>query len=156
MENNNSGFSKAEQLGRNIWNEKLIENHSENIYFTPYAYDEKDVFWEKGDNKYVGEIKFRYYGKDQKFFHTEGFLLEKTKYDELKRLQEKGYIPFYINILKDGNIFLFNLTNFVVDKWDERLLPKDSQNIHSPKIKKKVTYLNFDDAYVCKYDVNKY
>ena len=105
-------FSLAELSGRTIFNEKLIKNGSSGITFTESKFDKVDVFWEKYDKKYVGEIKYRdNYPSSGLCVVSEGAVLEKTKYDELMKYNKlSGMTPYYITIFNNKEMYLWDLS----------------------------------------------
>ena len=104
-------FSLAELSGRTIFNEKLIKNNSSGITFTENRYDKVDVFWEKYEKKYVGEIKYRdNYPSSGLCVVKEGAVLEKIKYDELMKYKDlSGLTPYYIMLFNDNVMYLWDV-----------------------------------------------
>lgn len=145
-------FGEAEKLGRQIWEEKLIINHSTDITFTEDKYNPVDVRWRKNNIEYVGEIKLRSYASTSNLIENGGVLLEKYKYDALKTIQAReGRIPYYINIFKDNVIYLFDLSNYN-PIWieEEYKFPKTTMGDNT-KVTKVVTYLSLSQGIKCKY-----
>lgn len=145
-------FSEAENLGRQIWEEKLIINQSTDITFTKDKYNPVDVRWRKNNIEYVGEIKLRSYASTSNLIENGGVLLEKYKYDALKSIQAReGRIPYYINIFKDNVIYLFDLSNYN-PIWieEEYKFPKTTMGDNT-KVTKVVTYLSLSQGIKCHY-----
>lgn len=147
-------FTLAEISGRTIFSEKLIKNGSSGITFTESKFDKVDVFWEKYDKKYVGEIKYRdNYPSSGLCVVSEGAVLEKTKYDELMKYKDlSGLTPYYIMIFNNNEMYLWNVgeMNEIEFKVEKRF-PKTTKGIDTKKVEKKVAYLPLDLGYKCKY-----
>ena len=147
-------FSLAELSGRTIFNDKLIKNGSSGITFTESKYDKVDVFWEKYDTKYVGEIKYRdNYPSSGRCVVEEGAVLEKTKYDELMKYKDlSGLTPFYITIFNNNEMYLWDLSKFDELEWkNEDKFPRTTKGRNTKKVKKCVTYLPLELGNKCKY-----
>ena len=147
-------FSLAELSGRTIFNEKLIKNSSSGITFTESKYDKVDVFWEKYDTKYVGEIKYRdNYKSNSRFVVEEGVLLEKTKYDELMKYNKlSGFTAYYITIFNDGVMYLWNIGELDELEWKvENRFPRTTKGSNTKKVEKVVAYLPLESGIKCKY-----
>ena len=147
-------FTLAETIGRDIFNKKLINNHSSGITFTESKYDKTDVFWEKYDNKYVGEIKYREnYPSSGRCVVEEGAVLEKTKYDELMKYYElSGFTPYYIMIFNNNEMYLWNIGELDELEWKiENRYPRTTKGSNKEKVAKIVTYLPLSLGHKCKY-----
>ena len=147
-------FSLAETIGRDIFNKKLINNHSSGITFTENIYDKVDVFWEKYDKKYVGELKYRdNYPSSSRCVVEEGVLLEKTKYDELMKYYElSGLTAYYITIFNDGVMYLWNIGELDGIEWKkEEKFPRTTKGSRKEKVAKVVAYLPLDSGHKSKY-----
>ena len=147
-------FSLAELSGRTIFNDKLIKNGSSGITFTENIYDKTDVFWEKYEEKYVGEIKYRdNYKSNSRCVVEEGVLLEKTKYDELMKYHNlSGLTPYYITIFNNNEIYLWDLSKLAGIEWKkEYKLPKTTKGRNTKKVAKIVAYLSLDSGHKCTY-----
>jgi len=147
-------FSLAELSGRTIFNDKLIKNGSSGITFTESKYDKVDVFWEKYDKKYVGELKYRdNYPSSGRCVVEEGAVLEKTKYDELMKYKDlSGLTPYYIMIFNNGELYLWNIGELDEPEWKvEDKFPRTTKGRNNKKVAKKVTYLKLDSGHKCKY-----
>lgn len=147
-------FSLAELSGRTIFNEKLINNGSSGITLTESKYDKVDIFWEKYDKKYVGEIKYRdNYPSSGLCVVEEGAVLEKTKYDELMKYYElSGLTPFYIMIFNDGYMYLWDVSELKELEFKvENRFPRTTKGSNKEKVEKKVTYLPLELGHKCKY-----
>lgn len=147
-------FSLAELSGRTIFNSKLINNGSSGITFTENRYDKVDVFWEKYDEKYVGEIKFRdNYPSSGRCVVEDGAVLEKTKYDELMKYHKlSGLTPYYIMEFNDNVMYLWDLSKLDGIEWKvENRYPRTTKGSRKEKVAKIVTYLQLDSGIKCKY-----
>ena len=147
-------FSLAELCGRTIFNDKLIKNGSSGITFTENIYDKTDVFWEKYEEKYVGEIKYRdNYKSNSRCVVEEGVLLEKTKYDELMKYHNlSGLTPYYITIFNNNEMYLWDVSKLDGIEWKkEYKLPKTTKGKNNKKVAKEVTYLPLELGHKCKY-----
>lgn len=147
-------FTLAELSGRTIFNEKLINNGSSGITLTESKYDKVDVFWEKYDKKYVGEIKYRdNYTSSGRCVVEEGAILEKTKYDELMKYHNlSGLTPYYIMIFNNNEMYLWDLSKFDELEWKiEKRFPKTTKGSNTKKVEKKVAYLPLESGHKCKY-----
>ena len=147
-------FTLAETIGRDIFNKKLINNHSSGITFTESKYDKTDVFWEKYDNKYVGEIKYREnYPSSGRCVVEEGAVLEKTKYDELMKYKDlSGLTPYYIMIFNNNEMYLWNIGELDELEWKiENRYPRTTKGSNKEKVAKIVTYLPLSLGHKCKY-----
>lgn len=147
-------FSLAELSGRTIFSEKLINNGSSGITFTESKFDKVDVFWEKYDTKYVGEIKYRdKYKSNSHFIVSEGAVLEKTKYDELMKYKDlSGFTAYYITIFNDNIMYLWDVSKLDgIEFKVEKRFPKTTKGRNTKKVEKKVAYLPLDLGYKCKY-----
>ena len=147
-------FSLAELSGRTIFNEKLINNGSSGITFTESKYDKVDVFWEKYDTKYVGEIKYRdNYPSSGICFVSEGAVLEKTKYDELMKYKDlSGLTPYYIMIFNNGEMYLWDVGEIKYIEWKvENRYPRTTKGSRKEKVAKIVTYLPLESGHKCTY-----
>lgn len=147
-------FSLAETIGRDIFNKKLTKNHSSGITFTENIYDKVDVFWEKYDKKYVGELKYRdNYPSSGRCVVEEGAVLEKTKYDELMKYKDlSGLTPYYIMIFNNNEMYLWDVSKLDGIEWKkEYKLPKTTKGKNNKKVAKEVTYLPLEYGYKCKY-----
>lgn len=147
-------FSLAEISGRTIFNEKLIKNGSSGITFTESKFDKVDVFWEKYDTKYVGEIKYRdNYKSNSHFIVEEGAVLEKIKYDELMKYYElSGLTPYYITIFNNNEMYLWNVSELNEIEWKiENRYPKTTKGSNTKKVAKIVAYLPLDLGHKSRY-----
>ena len=147
-------FSLAELSGRTIFNEKLIKNGSSGITFTESKFDKVDVFWEKYEEKYVGEIKYRdNYESNSHFIVSEGAVLEKTKYDELMKYYElSGLTPYYIMIFNNGVMYLWDVGEIKDIEWKvEKRYPRTTKGSRKEKVAKIVCYLPLESGIKCKY-----
>lgn len=147
-------FSLAELSGRTIFNEKLIKNGSSGITFTESKFDKVDVFWEKYDTKYVGEIKYRdNYPSSGICVVSEGAVLEKTKYDELMKYKDlSGLTPYYIMIFNNGEMYLWDVCELKEIEWKvENRFPRTTKGSNTKKVAKIVTYLPLELGHKCKY-----
>ena len=147
-------FSLAELSGRTIFNDKLIKNGSSGITFTENKLDKTDVFWEKYDTKYVGEIKYRdNYKSNSRCVVEDGVLLEKTKYDELMKYHKlSGFTAYYITIFNDGVMYLWNIGELDELEWKvENRFPMTTKGSNTKKVAKVVTYLPLELGHKCKY-----
>lgn len=147
-------FSLAELSGRTIFNEKLIKNGSSGITFTESKFDKVDVFWEKYDTKYVGEIKYRdNYPSSRLCVVSEGAVLEKTKYDELMKYKDlSGLTPYYIMIFNNNEMYLWDVGEMDEIEWKiENRYPKTTKGSNTKKVAKIVTYLPLDSGHKCTY-----
>lgn len=147
-------FSLAELSGRTIFSEKLIKNGSSGITFTESKFDKVDVFWEKYDTKYVGELKYRdNYKSNSSCIVEEGVLLEKTKYDELMKYNKlSGFTAYYITIFNDNIMYLWDVSKLDGIEWKiENRLPRTTKGKNNKKVEKEVTYLPLEYGYKCKY-----
>lgn len=147
-------FSLAELSGRTIFNEKLIKNNSSGITFTENKLDKVDVFWEKYNTKYVGEIKYRdNYPSSDICVVKEGAVLEKTKYDELMKYHKlSGFTAYYITIFNDGVMYLWNIGELDEPEWKvEDKFPRTTKGSNTKKVSKVVTYLPLELGHKCKY-----
>ena len=147
-------FSIAETIGRDIFNKKLINNHSSGITFTESKFDKVDVFWEKYDTKYVGEIKYRdNYPSSGRCVVEEGAVLEKTKYDELMKYKDlSGLTPYYIMIFNNNEMYLWDVGEMNEIEWKiENRYPKTTKGSNKEKVAKVVAYLPLDSGHKCKY-----
>ena len=147
-------FSLAETIGRDIFNKKLINNHSSGITFTENRYDKVDVFWEKYDTKYVGEIKYRdNYPSSGRCVVEEGAVLEKTKYDELMKYYKlSGLTPYYIMIFNNNEMYLWDVGEMNEIEWKiEEKFPRTTKGRNTKKVAKVVAYLPLDSGHKCKY-----
>ena len=147
-------FSLAELSGRTIFNEKLINNGSSGITFTESKYDKVDVFWEKYEAKYVGEIKYRdNYPSSGRCVVEEGSVLEKTKYDALMEYYKlSGMTPYYIMIFNNNYMYLWDLSKFdEIEFKVENKYPRTTKGSNKEKVSKIVTYLPLSLGYKCKY-----
>lgn len=151
---NMDNFSLAELSGRTIFNDKLIKNGSSGITFTESKYDKVDVFWEKYDTKYVGEIKYRdNYPSSGICVVEEGAILEKTKYDELMKYHNlSGLTPYYIMIFNNNEMYLWDISELnEIEFKVEKRFPKTTKGRNTKKVEKKVAYLPLDSGIKCKY-----
>ena len=147
-------FTLAELSGRTIFNDKLIKNGSSGITFTESNYDKVDVFWEKYDTKYVGEIKYRdNYPSSGICFVSEGAVLEKTKYDELMKYKDlSGLTPYYIMIFNNGEMYLWDVGEIKYIEWKvENRYPRTTKGSRKEKVAKIVTYLPLESGHKCTY-----
>ena len=147
-------FSLSELSGRTIFNSKLISNGSSGITFTENKYDNVDVFWEKYDTKYVGEIKYRdNYPSSGRCVVEDGAVLEKTKYDALMKYHSlSGLTPFYITIFNNNEMYLWDLSKFDELEWKvENRFPRTTKGSNTKKVAKVVTYLPLESGIKCKY-----
>ena len=147
-------FSLAELSGRTIFNSKLINNGSSGITFTESKYDKVDVFWEKYDKKYVGELKYRdNYTSSGRCVVEEGVLLEKTKYDELMKYNKfSGLTPYYITIFNNNEMYLWDVSELDGIEWKvENRFPRTTKGSNTKKVAKVVTYLPLSLGHKCKY-----
>ena len=147
-------FSLAEKIGRDIFNKKLIKNNSSGITFTDSKFDKVDVFWEKYDTKYVGEIKFRdNYPSSGLCVVKEGAVLEKIKYDELMKYNKlSGLTPYYIMIFNNGELYLWDVSELDGIEWKiDNKYPRTTKGSNTKKVAKVVTYLPLELGYKCKY-----
>lgn len=147
-------FSLAELSGRTIFNDKLIKNGSSGITFTESKYDKVDVFWEKYDTKYVGELKYRdSYPSSGRCLVEEGAVLEKTKYDELMKYYElSGITPFYVMIFNNNEMYLWDVSKLKEIEFKvEKRFPKTTKGSNTKKVAKKVAYLPLELGHKCKY-----
>lgn len=147
-------FSLAELRGRDIFNSKLTKNESSGITFTESKFDKVDVFWEKYDTKYVGEIKYRdNYPSSGRCVVKDGAVLEKTKYDELMKYNKlSGMTPFYIMIFNNNEMYLWDVSEIKDIEWKvENRFPRTTKGSNTKKVEKVVTYLKLDSGHKCKY-----
>ena len=147
-------FSLAETIGRDIFNKKLINNHSSGITFTESKFDKVDVFWEKYDKKYVGELKYRdNYESNSHFIVSEGAVLEKTKYDELMKYYElSGLTPYYIMIFNNNEMYLWDVSDLKELEWKvENRFPRTTKGSNTKKVAKVVAYLPLESGHKCTY-----
>ena len=147
-------FSLAELSGRTIFNDKLIKNGSSGITFTENKLDKVDVFWEKYDTKYVGELKYRdNYSSSGRCIVEDGVLLEKTKYDELMKYHKlSGFTAYYITIFNDDVMYLWNIGELDEPEWKvENRFPRTTKGSNTKKVAKIVTYLPLSLGHRCKY-----
>ena len=147
-------FSLAELSGRTIFNDKLIKNGSSGITFTESKFDKVDVFWDKYETKYVGEIKYRdNYKSNSSFVVEEGAVLEKTKYDELMKYYElSGLTPYYIMIFNNNEMYLWDVSKIKELEWKvENRFPRTTKGSNTKKVAKVVTYLPLEFGHKCKY-----
>lgn len=147
-------FSLAEMSGRTIFNEKLIKNGSSGITFTESKFDKVDVFWEKYDTKYVGEIKYRdNYPSSGLCVVEEGAVLEKIKYDELMKYKDlSGLTPYYIMIFNNKEMYLWDVGEMNEIEWKiENRYPRTTKGNNTKKVAKIVTYLPLESGHKCKY-----
>lgn len=147
-------FSLAELSGRTIFNEKLIKNGSSGITLTESKYDKVDIFWEKYEAKYVGEIKYRdNYPSSGRCVVEEGAIIEKTKYDELMKYHNlSGLTPYYIMIFNNNEMYLWNISELKELEWKiEHRFPRTTKGSNKEKVEKKVAYLPLDSGIKCKY-----
>lgn len=147
-------FSLAELSGRTIFNDKLIKNGSSGITFTESKFDKVDVFWEKYDNKYVGEIKYRdNYQSSDICVVSEGAVLEKTKYDELMKYKDlSGLTPYYIMAFNNGVMYLWDVSEIKDIEWKiENRYPRTTKGSRKEKVAKIVTYLPLESGIKCTY-----
>ena len=147
-------FSLAELSGRTIFNEKLIKNGSSGITFTENIYDKVDVFWEKYDKKYVGEIKYRdNYPSSGLCVVEDGVLLEKTKYDELMKYKDlSGLTPYYIMIFNNNEMYLWDVSDLKELEWKvENRFPRTTKGRNTKKVAKVVAYLPLESGHKCTY-----
>ena len=147
-------FSLAELSGRTIFNDKLIKNGSSGITFTENRYDKVDVFWEKYDKKYVGELKYRdNYPSSGRCVVEEGAVLEKTKYDELMKYNDlSGLTPYYITIFNNNEMYLWDLSKLDGIEWKkEEKFPRTTKGRNTKKVSKVVTYLPLSLGHKCTY-----
>lgn len=133
-----------EELGRKIWLKKLIKRCN-NIYFTKIK-ENVDCRWSKNGKDYVGEIKYRTFPLLSKTIQEKGILLQEDKYNKLKEYELEGIIPYYINIMNDNYIVLFNISKLTDLEFHEELLP-DKNN---EKKLKSITYLPISKGKVIK------
>lgn len=147
-------FTQAELSGRTIFNDKLIKNGSSGITLTESKFDKVDIFWEKYEAKYVGEIKYRdNYPSSGRCVVEEGAVLEKTKYDELMKYYEfSGMTPYYIMIFNNGYMYLWDVSELKEIEWKiENRFPRTTKGSNTKKVAKKVAYLPLDLGHKCKY-----
>ena len=147
-------FSLAELSGRTIFNSKLINNGSSGITFTESKYDKVDVFWEKYDTKYVGEIKYRdNYPSSGRCVVEDGAVLEKTKYDELMKYNDlSGLTPYYIMIFNNNEMYLWDVSEIKDIEWKiENIFPRTTKGSNTKKVAKVVTYLPLELGHKCTY-----
>lgn len=147
-------FSLAELSGRTIFNDKLIKNGSSGITFTESKYDKVDVFWEKYDTKYVGEIKYRdNYPSSGLCVVKEGAVLEKIKYDELMKYKDlSGLTPYYITIFNNNEMYLWDVSELKELEWKvENRFPRTTKGSNTKKVAKVVSYLPLELGHKCKY-----
>ena len=147
-------FTQAELSGRTIFNEKLINNRSSGITFTESKFDKVDVFWDKYETKYVGELKYRdNYPSSGRCVVEEGAVLEKTKYDELMKYYElSGLTPYYIMIFNNNEMYLWDVSKIKELEWKkEKKFPRTTKGSNTKKVEKVVTYLPLDSGIKCKY-----
>ena len=147
-------FTQAELSGRTIFNSKLISNGSSGITFTENKYDNVDVFWDKYDKKYVGELKYRdNYPSSGRCVVEEGAVLEKTKYDELMKYYElSGLTPYYIMIFNNNEMYLWDVSKIKELEWKvENRFPRTTKGSNTKKVAKVVTYLPLESGIKCKY-----
>ena len=124
-----------EELGRKIWLQKL-KKRCNNIYFTKIQ-ENVDCRWTKNGKEYVGEIKYRTFPLLSNTIQKKGILLQEDKYNKLKEYELEGITPYYINIMNDNYIVLFNISKLKELEFNLELLPdKDGE-----KKEKSVTYL---------------
>lgn len=147
-------FKLAETIGRDIFNKKLTKNGSSGITFTENRYDKVDVFWEKYDKKYVGELKYRdNYPSSGRCVVEDGAVLEKTKYDALMEYHNlSGLTPYYIMIFNNGELYIWDVSELKEIEWKiENIYPRTTKGSNTKKVAKVVTYLPLDSGHKCKY-----
>ena len=147
-------FSLAELSGRTIFNDKLIKNGSSGITFTESKYDKVDVFWEKYDKKYVGEIKYHdNYPSSGLCVVSEGAVIEKTKYDELMKYKDlSGLTPYYIMIFNNNEMYLWDVSEIKEIEWKvENRYPRTTKGSRKEKVAKIVTYLPLESGHKCRF-----
>lgn len=147
-------FSLAEKIGRDIFNKKLINNGSSGITFTENRYDNVDVFWDKYEKKYVGEIKFRdNYPSSGICVVKDGAVIEKIKYDELMKYNDlSGLTPYYIMIFNNGEMYLWDVSELKEIEWKkEDKFPRTTKGRNTKKVSKIVAYLPLESGIKCKY-----
>ena len=89
---------------------KPYEWYEENIYgdLIPYGSDEAnpqsrvDMFLFYGDNKYVFELKGRFYSKDFDKIVASGTFYNYEKDEVLRSYEERGFIPIFVDVYPDG------------------------------------------------------
>lgn len=140
-------FQQAEVSGRTLFEKALKGSGITNYEFTQGDYDRVDVFFTAGTTPYCGELKFRTYPSTAKFFQTEGCMLEKHKYDDMKSIQHiSGYTPMYIHIFSDNVCAMFDLSNHNDPNWIEETKYEKTTMGDRTKIRKAVTYLPIQNA----------
>lgn len=147
-------FTLAELSGRTIFNEKLVKNGSSGITFTESKFDKVDVFWEKYDKKYVGEIKYRdNYPSSGLCVVEEGAVLEKIKYDELMKYKDlSGLTPYYIMIFNNNEMYLWDVSELKEIEFKvENRYPKTTKGSNKEKVAKIVTYLPLESGHKSRY-----
>lgn len=139
-------FNNAEKSGRTLFEMALQASGITNYQFTN-QFDKVDVFFTADTTPYCGEIKYRRYPSTQGFFSTDGVVLEKPKYDQLKNNQyASGYTPLYIHIFEDNVCALFDLTNFDSPNWVESRAYGKTTMGDTTKVTKAVCYLPLNSA----------
>lgn len=140
-------FLMAEMSGRTLFEQALKNSGITEYTFTTNPYDRVDVFFTAGTTPYAGEIKFRSYPSTKEFFTTEGVVLEKHKYDDMKTIQHlSGYTPLYIHIFSDGVVALFDLSSGN-PTWIEEVNKYERTTMGDrTKIRKAVAYLPLPNA----------
>lgn len=146
-------FEANELKGREQF-KTFAESKHPNIYsiqFKSDNYSRTDVlYWSgSGQNWSVtnSEIKTREYNHNKIFYGNAEpcWLLEKTKYDELKALEKKEFTnSTYINIFPDGKMVIWDLTNTIINEWSDKMLWETNEK--KRKIKKQVAYLKLSEA----------
>lgn len=141
-------FQMAEISGRTMFEKALKASGITNYEFTTHPYDRVDVFFTAGTQEYCGEIKYRNYPSTAHFFSSEGCLLEKHKYDDMKSIQDlSGYTPVYIHIFKDNVCAMFDLSDNDNPVWIEEVNKYERTTMGDrTKIRKAVTYLPIQSA----------
>lgn len=140
-------FVLAELSGRTLFEEALKMSGITDYEFTT-RFSRVDVLFTAGTQEYCGEIKYRSYPSTTSFFEKEGCVLEKTKYDNMKALQDEyGYTPVYIHIFSDKVIAMYDLTDHNEPTWveEEKKYGKTTM-ADKTKVRKVVTYLPLHSA----------
>jgi hypothetical protein len=117
------------------------------ILFAKEQYSRTDLTYWSGWTITNSEIKTRDYNHNKIFFGNSEpeWLLEKSKYDELKALSKKDHSnSTYINIFPDNKIVIWDLTNTEINDWKETWYWETNEK--KRKVKKQVAYLKLSEA----------
>lgn len=148
MENAMNQFvSKSEEKGREIATSFLKSVGAKNIEVSDSPYSCFDLSYTRKGRIHIAEIKTREYAHDD----YPKWILEKEKYDMLQDvvnvLKKAGLDPVvhYINIFKDGKIFIWDITNLEHLQSRIRNLAKVSGQDNGTR-DKKVLLLSSDEV----------